>query len=131
MEHYHQYVVTSHTLTSYIASLSYYAQRNATKYASDEFIPIIHQINKQFEVVAEVLQHHQTVKASQIKPAIPVSKKVQELLALRRRELASGEAELETPVRRTLADLKSIYNQFEMISIVVVDEVRILEQLGE
>ena len=131
MEHYHQFVVTSHTLTSYIASLSYYAQRNASKYASDEFLPIIHQINKQFEVAAEVIEHHETIKAAHIKPAIPVSKKVQELLALRRREIANGAVELETAVRRTLADLKSIYNQFEMISIVVVDEVRILEQLAE
>ncbi|TKK67229.1 FUSC family protein [Ilyomonas limi] len=130
MEHYHQFVATNHTLTSYIASLSYYAQRNAHKYASDEFVPIIKQINKQFQIAAEALEHHQTVAASQIKPAIPVSKKVNELLVLRRHEVASGRAELETTVRKTLSDLKTIYDQFEMISMVVVDEVRILEKLA-
>ena len=123
MEHYHQFVATNHTLTSYIAALSYYAQRNAHKYASDEFVPIIRQINKQFEIAAEAMEHHAKIAASQIKPAIPVSKKVQELLALRRSEMESGGTELETNVRRTLADLKTIYDQFELISIVVVDEV--------
>ena len=65
-----------------------------------------------------------------MKPAIPVSKKVHELLELRRSEVASGGTELETNVRKTLSDLKTIYDQFEMISIVVVDEVRILEKLA-
>jgi len=130
MEHYHQFVATNHTLTSYIASLSYYAQRNAVKYASNEFVPIIKQINKQFQIAAEALEHQQTVTASHIKPAIPVSKKVNELLAMRRHEVESGRAELETTVRKTLSDLKTIYDQFEMISIVIVDEVRILEKLA-
>lgn len=131
LEHYHQFVATNHTLTSYIAALSYYAQRNAHHYASDEFLPIIKQINKQFDVASEALEHHTTISASYIKPAIPVSKKVQELLAMRRHEMESGGTELETTVRKTLSDLKTIYNQFEMISIVVVDEVRILEKLAE
>lgn len=130
MEHYHQFVVTNHTLTSYIASLAYYAQRNAHKYASNEFVPIIKQINKQFDIAAEALEHHVTITASQMKPALPVSKKVHELLEQRRREVATGSAEMETTVRKTLSDLKIIYDQFEMISIVIVDEVRILEKLA-
>ncbi len=50
MQQYHQFVATSHTLTSYIASLSYYAQRTGNKYASEEFIPLVQQIDKQFQV---------------------------------------------------------------------------------
>ncbi len=130
MEHYHQFVATNHTLTSYIATLSYYAQRNAHNYTSNEFVPVIKQINKQFEIASEAFEHHATVPASQMKPVIPVSKKVHELLELRRSEVASGNTELETTVRRTLSELKTIYDQFEMISIVVVDEVRILEKLA-
>ena len=107
MEHYHQFVATNHTLTSYIASLSYYAQRNAHKYASDEFVPIIKQINKQFEIAAEALDHHSTMTASQMKPAIPVSKKVHELLELRRREVASGSAELETTDTKDIIRFKN------------------------
>ncbi len=131
MEQYHQFVATNHTLTSYIASLSYYAQRNAARYASEEYTPLIHQINKQFKVAVDILEHQQTVKASEIKPAIPASKKVQSLLAQRRQEISDGNTETDTAVRRTLADLKSIYNQFEMISIGTADEVRILEKLAE
>ncbi len=131
MEEYHQFVATSHTLTSYIASLSYYAQTNADKYASEEFVPLVAQIDKQFEIATDVLEHHQTVKASEIKPALPVSKKVQHLLAQRRQEISAGKSEMETSVRRTLSDLKTINDQFELISTATVDEVRILETLTE
>ena len=127
---YHQFVATSHTLTSYIASLSYYAQRAEGKYTSPEFAPLVQQIDEQFTIAEAVLQHDQTVEASQIKPVLPVSRKVQELLAKRRQELSAGADEMETSVRKTLSDLKTINDQFELISTVTVDEIRILEKIG-
>ena len=50
MAHYHQFVATNHTLTSYIASLSNYAQRTKGKYTSQEFAPLISQIDRQFDM---------------------------------------------------------------------------------
>ncbi len=129
LSHYHQLVATSHTLTSYIASLSYFAQRTGKKYVSQEFAPLISQIDEQFDAAEQVLQHHQTVKASQMQPLQPVNSKVQELLAKRRQEISSGKGNMETSVRRTLSDLKSINDQFELISTATVDEVRILEKM--
>ena len=130
MRHYHQFVATSHTLTSYIASLSYYAQRHSGKYISEGFIPVITQINKQFQMANDVLEHHQPAKASQMQPLEPVTKKIEQLLAERRQEISTGETETETSVRRTLSDLKMINDQFKLISTATVDEVRILEKIS-
>jgi len=46
--YYHQFVSTSHTLTSYIASLSYYAQRAGNKYQNEAFEPLIENICEYF-----------------------------------------------------------------------------------
>ena len=130
LTHYHQFVSTSHTLTSYIASLSYYAERTGNKYASEEFNSIIKQINAQFGAATDVLAHH-PVKDSEIAPALPVSNRVAELLVKRREELNAGGSESETTTRKTLSDLKTINDQFELISNATVDEVRILEKIIE
>ena len=127
---YHQFVATNHLLSSYIASLSYYAQRAEGKYVSQDFQPLINQIDQHFDIAEDVLQHHQTTKASQIKPVTVNSPKIQELLQQRRREIEAGKSEMETPVRKTLSDLKTINDQFELISTATVDEVRILEKIA-
>ena len=131
MRHYHQFVATSHTLTSYIASLSYFAQRNAGKYTSEEFLPVVAQVDNQFQIATDVLEHQQAAKAAQVQPGLPVSKKVEELLARRRREISAGETDMDTSVRRALSDLKTINDQFKLISTATVDEVRILEKIAD
>ncbi len=131
LSHYHQFVATNHLLSSNIASLSYYAQRAEGKYVSQDFQPLINQIDQHFEIAENVLQHHQTTMASQIKPVTANSPRIQELLQQRRHEIEAGKSEMETPVRRTLSDLKTISDQFEMISTATVDEVRILEKIAE
>ena len=129
LSHYHQFVSTNHLLSSYIASLSYYAQRAEGKYVSPDFQTLIKQIDEHFEIAEGVIQHHQTIKASQIQPVTVSSPKIEELLKQRRREIEAGKSEMETPVRKTLSDLKTIHDQFEMISTATVDEVRILEKI--
>ncbi len=129
LSHYHQFVATSHTLTSYIASLSYYAERMGSKYVSDEYLPLINQIDKQFQTAADVLQHHQTIKASQMQVSLPIKSKINELLTQRRQELSAGKKDGEITVRKTLSDLKTINDQFELISTATIDEVRILESI--
>ncbi len=129
LSHYHQFVASSHTLTSYIASLSYYADRLARHYASDEYSTFINQIDKQFQTAEEVLQHHQSPTVSQIQPLTPLNNRVKSLLAQRRRELAEGKKEGELTMRKTLSDLKTINDQFELISTATVDEIRILENI--
>ncbi|MGB8193853.1 MAG: FUSC family membrane protein, partial [Chitinophagaceae bacterium] len=42
---YHQFVTTSHMLTSYIASLSYYASGFGAKYAQEDFAPMVKEID--------------------------------------------------------------------------------------
>ncbi len=129
LSHYHQFVASSHTLTSYIASLSYYADRSAKQYTSNEYSTLINQINQQFETATNVLQHHQKQVASQIQPLTPSNNRVKELLAQRRQELSEGKKEGELTMRKTLSDLKTINDQFELISTATVDEIRILENI--
>ncbi len=131
LSHYHQFVATSHTLTSYIASLSYFAERTASKYVSEDFIPLIEQIDKQFDVSANILTHQINIKALEIEPALPVNSRLTELLMLRRQELSAGQIEGEINVRKTLSDLKTINDQFELISNATIDEIRILEKIAE
>ncbi len=129
LSHYHQFVASSHTLTSYIASLSYYAQRLGSQYVSDEYSIVITQINQQFQTAADVLKNEQKQTASEVQPVSPLNSRVAGLLAQRRQELSEGKKEGELTMRKILSDLKTINDQFELISTAIVDEIRILEQI--
>jgi uncharacterized membrane protein YccC len=129
IEHYHQFVATNHTLTSYIASLSYYAQRSGNTFASPDFIPLIQQIDKQFETAIDVIQNHTHASTIPSDVSSPISNKVKELLNLRRKEMEAGIEDVAVSVRKTLSELKTISTQFELISAVTVDQIRILEKI--
>jgi uncharacterized membrane protein YccC len=129
IEHYHQFVATNHTLTSYIASLSYYAQRSGNTFASPDFIPLIQQIDKQFETAIDVIQNHTHASTIPSDVSSLISNKVKELLKLRRKEMEAGIEDVAVSVRKTLSELKTISTQFELISAVTVDQIRILEKI--
>lgn len=130
LKHYHQFVATSHMLTSHIAALSYYAERNAAQYASPDFQPLIHQIDLQFRQATEVLQHHQSVEVlSNTAVKLPISDKVQQLMEVRRKELERGNDDEIMSTRKTLSDMKTITDQFELISTMTVDQIRIVQKI--
>jgi uncharacterized membrane protein YccC len=129
LKHYHQFVATSHMLTSHVASLSYYAQRNAEQYASSDFQPLIHQVDLQFRQAVEVLQHHSSVEVLNVSAKLPISDKVQQLLETRRRELEAGNDDTIVSTRKMLSDMKTITDQFELISTMTVDQVRIIQKI--
>lgn len=129
LSHYHQFVASSHTLTSYIASLSYYAQRLSNQYISDEYSILINQIDQQFQIAVDVLKNEQKQTSSQVQPVSPQNSRVTQLLAQRRQELSEGKKEGEMTMRKTLSDLKTINDQFALISTSIVDEIRILEKI--
>ena len=129
LKHYHQFVATSHMLTSHIAALSYYAQRNAEQYASPDFQPLIQQVDLQFRQAVEVLQHHSSAEVLNMSSKLPISDKVQQLLETRRKELESGHDDEIMTTRKTLSDMKTITDQFELISTMTVDQVRIIQKI--
>jgi uncharacterized membrane protein YccC len=129
VKQYHQFVSASHMLTSHIASLSYYAQRYGTKYANEDFQPMIKQIDRQFKKTAELLDG--TLTELQFTTQFPIHRKVQQLMEQRKKDLEAGvESDMET-VRRTLSDLKTIIDQFQLIHGVIVDELKIVSRVKQ
>lgn len=131
LKHYHQFVATSHMLTSHIAALSYYAQRNAAQYASGDFQPLVQQVDLQFRQATEVLQHHRAVEVLNVATKLPISDKIQQLLEIRRKELENGTDDEIMTTRKTLSDMKTITDQFELISTMTVDQIRIIQKIVE
>jgi len=126
---YHQLVSTVHVLTSYIASLSYFYQRTGSKYASADFDPIVKKVSKQLQLTIDIAEHHQVSLADLKDTKLPVHEKVTELLATRIKEMKAGYDDHIQSVRKTLSDLKTITDQFELISTIVSDQIKILQKL--
>ncbi len=126
---YHQFVVTTHTLTSYIASLSYYAQRTRQEYASKEFEPLIEEIQEHFANALLVMEQQKTIDLHGNTDAVAINARVQNLLKQRKKELLAGTGEHIMSVRKTLSDLKTITDQFYMISDITLEQVKILMKI--
>lgn len=125
LRHYHQFVSATHLLTSHIAALAYYADRFGNKYAQEDFGPMIREIKKRFNLALNIIESKDAAVPAE--PArMPIHKKVQQLLAQRREEISKGIESDAQIVRRTLSELKTITDQFELIHANVSDEVKIL-----
>jgi uncharacterized membrane protein (TIGR01666 family) len=124
---YHQFVVTSHTLTSYIASLSYYAQRTGGQYVSGDFEPLANEVNRRFNKGLAVIENKKNLAAEAAgQEEQPINARVQQLLTQRKKELLAGHKEHVMSVRKTLSDLKTITDQFYMISDITLEQFKIL-----
>ncbi|QEC43984.1 FUSC family membrane protein [Pseudobacter ginsenosidimutans] len=133
LENYHQFVATSHLLTSGIASLSYYAHRSGQQYGSMDFQPLVNQVEAQFELATAILDNRTSSVAEQKLMEDPIRQKVLELLEIRRDEMSGKQLEEEeqNSVRKTLSDLKAITDQFQLISTISAEQVKILDKLRE
>lgn len=129
LENYHQFVATSHLLTSHIASLSYYGERSGEQYGSMDFKPLVNQVEAQFDLAEAILQHRSNTTAEQKSIEDPIRQKVLQLLEMRRAEMSAGKEENEMSVRKTLSDLKAITDQFQLIGTITAEQVKILQKL--
>jgi len=129
LELYHQFVVTSHTLTSYIASLSYYAQRTTHEYVSGDFEPLIEDVNHHFDNALALAAHQKPTAEEEHDGNLLINTRVQQLLEQRKKELLAGHRENIMSVRKTLSDLKTITDQFYMISDITLEQVKILSKI--
>ena len=128
---YHQFVSTSHLLTSHIASLSYYAQRSAPQYASNDFLPLVKQVDEQFQYELNLLENQSTTKAEQKAGDHPMRARLQQLMEQRRQEMKAGSNSPEKSVRKTLSDLKAITDQFQLIYAITGEQGKILDKLKQ
>ena len=131
IEEYHQFVATSHMLTSYIASLSTYAQTNShTEYAT-EFELMIRQIDRQFQAATDVIDGKLYGNLEIVRESLPQNQKLLELLVMRKKEIKEMgiERSAQSPARKKLSELKTINGLFELISTITIDEIKILQKV--
>jgi uncharacterized membrane protein (TIGR01666 family) len=126
---YHQFVTTSHMLTSYIASLSYYAARFGERYREEDFSPMVKEINKLFDLALKVVDK-QPVQLPGDNVRLPIHKKVQQLLMQRKKDITEGIESDAQNVRKTLSELKTTIDQFQLIYANLTDQVKILQRIS-
>jgi uncharacterized membrane protein (TIGR01666 family) len=131
MEEYHQFVATSHMLTSYIASLSTYAQTLNYAEFSVEFELMIRQIDRQLQAAIDMIEGKMSSSFEITRESLPQNQKLIELLSKRKKEIKELGIEKagQSPARRMLSDLKTINGLFELISTITIDEIKILQKI--
>jgi uncharacterized membrane protein YccC len=131
MEEYHQFVATSHMLTSYIASLSTYAQTLEYSEFSVEFEMMIRQIDRQLQAAMDIIDGKAGNGLEITRESLPQNQRLIELLANRKKEIKELGIEKadQSPVRKMLSDLKTINGLFELISTISIDEIKILQKI--
>jgi uncharacterized membrane protein YccC len=125
---YHQFVTTNHTITSHIASLSYYGAQFGNKYAQEDFRPMINEIVKRFDQALVVIDNGEA-QPIQAAARLPINKKVQQLLEQRKKDLVEGVESDPQTVRRTLSELKTVTDQYQLIYAALSDQVKILAKI--
>lgn len=131
IKHYHQFVATSHLMTSYIASLSYYAQDMGDRFRSDTFREYIHHIDRQFQHNLDILHHNTVAGLDTIKRDLPENKQLTELIEKRKHELVTTGTDTKSPIGQYLSNLQSIQNIFSLIHILTLDEIKIIQAMVE
>ncbi len=128
---YHQFVATSHMLTSYVASFSFYAQSIGYESFSQEFELMIRQIDRQMEAAVNILDGKIEGNIEIARETLPKNQKLIELIAIRKKEIKEmGISHAsQTPNRKKLSDLKTINGLFELISTITIDEIKILQKI--
>ena len=126
---YHQFVASNHTLTSSIASLSYYAQRTEEQYFSDEFETLTGKIDEHFLQAKEAVEKNTGIADNYNDEGLFINEKTDNLFTQKRKNSTDGSKDEITTVRKAQADRKSIERQFDMIDSIIVDEVKILQKI--
>ncbi len=129
LKEYHQFVTTSHMLTSYIASLSYYAQTLGKQFVTNEFESFVQQIDAQFHQAINIYYHSFEKQNLQYIPTPHVKEEVQKLLMRRKKEMIGTQNNETEFVRKKLAYLKTISDQFELINTMISEENKILQKI--
>jgi len=114
IESIHRFVVLNHTLTSHIATLSYYLNVRLNKFRSMSLVPVIENNRLQLSNAIHYLEGDETgvIKANN-GPLKTINEYTTELLEKRKHEISLGK--LETETKQTLVEVKSVIDQFNYI----------------
>lgn len=126
----HQFVSTSHILTSYTASLSYYTHTYENHFDSKSIRQSIEQIRQEFIKTKNLLQYKDEQYRITNTPILPANTELQELLTLRKKEIeTTGTQELTTSIGQKLSDLNALHSLLELINNNLYDQNRIIYKL--
>jgi uncharacterized membrane protein (TIGR01666 family) len=127
MEEYHQFVATNHMLTSYIASLAYYSQRQSSYRPSHNFSLLIEHGDRLFDEAISIIEKNEPAEIGSV--SLPVPPEVNELLQKRKHDLASGIDSGSLEERKKLSELKTIVEQYQLVYSNLQEQVKILQQI--
>lgn len=119
---YHQFVSSSHILTSQVAGLSAQAQRFGYRYAGEDFRPLIRSVEILFDKAINSALSSDESTGTKVNP---MKKKIENLLGLRRKELSENVEETGTETRKTLSELKTVTDQFGLIAATLNEQIKI------
>ncbi|HEY8387434.1 MAG TPA: FUSC family membrane protein [Parasegetibacter sp.] len=127
----HQYVVSNHMLTSHIATLSYYVPL-AGKYREDAsiFAQILATAEGRFRETLEILTRKlpDEQQSDENEPIKLLNEKVSAMVTRRKTELETGI--VDSQLRYTLSEYKSIADQFNFINNISIDLRKIAKSLS-
>jgi YccS/YhfK family integral membrane protein len=129
MEEYHQFVAASHMLTSYIASLSYYAQRQSISIQLHGTDSMIRQADELFEKAIRLAAQAEDINIE--RSSAPVNEQVQQLLQQRRDELSGTVDTKSQTLRKELSELKTISEQYQLIYGNLEDQIAVLRKIKD
>lgn len=126
----HSFVSTSHVLTSYIASLSYYTHTYEHLFDSNAIRKSLMQIKLEFEKALDLLQYRDEQYRIKNLPELPNNTELQDLLDQRKEEIAhTGIKETSTEIGQRLSDMNALQSLLELINSNLYDQNRIIYQL--
>lgn len=130
---YHPLVTSNHILTSYVASLSYYAQRRSFQFEKQDFEYITQRVQNLFAFAEQLLESEPeaTADTAAVVGENKLQNKVQQLLESRKKAISQGFRNDESSLasRRILSDLKSISDQFELVATLLIDQIKLIKKL--
>jgi len=95
---------------------------------ADDFDTLISNVNEKFKRTSCIL-NGEPVKTTVSNRNAPITNKVQKLLQQRQQEIDEGLYDVQSDVRISLRNLKSVTDEFEMIDSIVADEVKIATRI--
>lgn len=114
IEDIHKFVVLNHTLSSHIATLSYYLKSSRDLYRSEDFKAAITDTITCFNISEKLLDLQPVVVSLPAKSSIEKLESISStLLTVRQQELNEGK--LETDTKNRLTRVKSVVDQFNYI----------------
>jgi uncharacterized membrane protein (TIGR01666 family) len=125
----HQFVVLNHLLTSHIATLSFYAKKEISKYRAEEYLPVARSLEERLNLSLSALKGQ--VPGGTSRPSREELRSLQNqvgiLMEKRKAELRKGITQSET--RIALSQLKPVVDQFNFIARIVQDLEKLCQSL--